>query len=327
MNQLNIVNNDEEKADIVLFPSSFSFDFIQKEINKKPYPTSITQFKEDKLLNLENIKNIFEEETLDLNELVEEDNEKFLYFIKRQDNLETEPRSTENTSNFILDQDKYSNNKKGDSFQKKINFKTFLKKKRGKKPIPNNKKLSKKPHSSDDFDNIQRKIQVHFISFLVSFSNDLIKCYFGDKTKYHFKDVKYDLKRIVNHKYVEKIKQCKWSDIMQMKISPKNKRFNEDNNKYVYLKIIQLSNELKDYFGKKYLYIFLKYYLGLKLNQKELDFEGKNIKLSPKTKGFCYLLEKNKISKDKFVNIIKNVYFADVNYLKDKKFIITNLFN
>jgi hypothetical protein len=49
--------------------------------------------------------------------------------------------------------------------------------------------------------------------------------------------------------------------------------------------------------------------------------------LSPKTKGFCYLLEKNKFSKIKFVNIIKNVYFADVNYLNDKKFIITNLFN
>ena len=327
MNQLNIVNNDEEKADIALVPSFFSFDFIQKEINKKPYSSPTPQFKDDKFLNIENIKNIFEEETLDLNEPVEEDNEKSLYFIKRQDNSDTESRSTENSSNFTLDQDKYLNNKNGDLFKKIINFKTFLKKKRGKKPIMNNKKLSKKPHSSDDFDNIQRKIQVHFISFLVSFSNDLLKCYFGDKTKYHFKDVKYDLKRIVNHKYVEEIKKCNYSDIMQMKISPKNKRFNEDNNKYIYLKITQLSNELKDFFDKKYLYIFQKYYLGLKLSQRELDFEGKIVMLSPKTKGFCYLLEKNRFSKDKFVNIIKNVYFADVNYLNDKKFIITNLFN
>ena len=323
MNQINLVNNEEEKADIVLFPSFFSFDFIQKERNSTP----ASQLKDDKLINIENIKNIFEEETLDLNEHVEEDNEKSLYFIKKQDNLDTESRSTENSSNFSLDQDKYSNTKKGDSFKKIINFQTFLKKKRGKKPILNNKKVSKKPHSSDDFDNIQRKIQVHFISFLVSFSNDLIKCYFGEKTKYHFKDVKYDLKRIVNHKYVEEIKQSKWSDIMQMKISPKNKRFNEDNNKYIYLRITQLSNELKDFFDKKYLYIFQKYYLGLKLNQRELEFEGKKVMLSPKTKGFCYLLEKNKFSKIKFVNIIKNVYFADVNYLNDKKFIITNLFN
>ena len=327
MNQLYIVNNDEEKANFALVPSFFSFDFIQKEINKKPYSTPITQIKDDKLLNIENIKNIFEEETLDLNEPVEEDNEKSIYFIKKQDNLDTESRSTENSSNFTLEQDKYLNKKKEDSFKKIINFQTFLRKKRGKKPILNNKKISKKQHSSDDFDNIQRKIQVHFISFLVSFSNDLLKCYFGNKTKYHFKDVKYDLKRIVNHNYVEKIKQSKWSDIMQMKISPKNKRFNEDNNKNIYLKITQLSNELKDFFDKKYLYIFQKYYLGLKLNQRELDFEGKIVMLSPKTKGFCYLLEKNRFSKDKFVNIIKNVYFTDVNYLNDKKFIITNLFN
>ena len=123
MNQINLVNNEEEKADIVLFPSFFSFDFIQKERNSTP----ASQLKDDKLINIENIKNIFEEETLDLNEHVEEDNEKSLYFIKKQDNLDTESRSTENSSNFSLDQDKYSNTKKGDSFKKIINFRTFLK--------------------------------------------------------------------------------------------------------------------------------------------------------------------------------------------------------
>ncbi len=98
MNQINLVNNEEEKADIVLFPSFFSFDFIQKERNSTP----ASQLKDDKLINIENIKNIFEEETLDLNEHVEEDNEKSLYFIKKQDNLDTESRSTENSSNFSL---------------------------------------------------------------------------------------------------------------------------------------------------------------------------------------------------------------------------------
>ena len=43
---------------------------------------------------------------------------------------------------------------------------------------------------------------------------------------------------------------------------------------------------------------------------------------SLKTKGFCYLLVKNNFSKIKFVNIIKNVYFADVNYLNDIKIYI-----
>ena len=63
--------------------------------------------------------------------------------------------------------------------------------------------------------------------------------------------MKYDLKRVVNHKYVENIKQCKYSDIMQMKISPKNKLFNEDNNKIIFSRITQLSEELKNFFDKK----------------------------------------------------------------------------
>ena len=309
------------------FPIFFPSEFIPKEINEKQFSFSNNQINDNKILNIENIKNIFEEETLNLNKSEEEDCDKSVYFKIKQDNLETESRSTENSTNSILDQEKCSKNKKEDSSQKIINFKTFLKKKRGKKPKENNQKSAKKPHCSDDFDNIQRKIQVHFISFLISFSNDLLKYFFGNKTKYHFKDVKYDLKRVVNHKYVEYIKQCKYSDIMQMKISPKNKLFNEDNNKIIFSRITQLSEELKNFFDKKYLYIFQKYYLGLQLNQKELDFEGKKISLSPKTKGLCHLLEKNKFSKNKFINIVKSVYFSEENYLSDKKFIITSLFN
>ena len=156
---------------------------------------------------------------------------------------------------------------------------------------------------------------------MISFANDLVINYFGKKSKYHFKDVKYELKRIVNHKNVEYLKQCKYSDIVQMKISPKNKKFNEDTNKKIYLEITQLSKELKNFFDKNYLYIFQNYYLGLKANEKEINFEEIKINLSQKTKGFYHLLEKNKFSKEKFINIIKSVYFTDVNYLNGKKFV------
>ena len=154
MNQINLVNNEmnlnlNENSSIMLNSernSKKEYVYFKKYIrrNKKGIlnTTPASQLKDDKLINIENIKNIFEEETLDLNEHVEEDNEKSLYFIKKQDNLDTESRSTENSSNFSLDQDKYSNTKKGDSFKKIINFRTFLKKKRGKKPILNNKKVS-----------------------------------------------------------------------------------------------------------------------------------------------------------------------------------------
>ena len=58
-----------------------------------------------------------------------------------------------------------------------------------------------------------------------------------------------------------------------------------------------------------------------KVNSK-INFEGEKIALSMKTKGFHHLLEKNGFSK-KFNNIIKDVYFTDVNYLSDKKFMTT----
>jgi hypothetical protein len=322
MNQVDeiVFNKDEEKVNYAKISSFFAPEFISNEIEIIQTLNSNDQSK-DKIFQIDNIKNIFDESCLTLNESDDEENEKSIYFLKKQDNFENDSRISENSTNIFTDQEKYLKGKKEDSFKKKINFKTVLRKKRGKKAKDNENNSTKKPHGSDDFDNIQRKIQVHYISFLISFANDKLRNIFGNKCKYNFKDVKYDLKRIVNHKNVEYLKSRKYSDIIQMKISPKNKKFKEDTNKNIFLQITQLSKELKDFFDKKYLYIFQKYYLGLKLNQRELEFEGKKVMLSPKTKGFCYLLEKNKFSKIKFVNIIKNVYLADVNYLNDKKFI------
>ena len=63
------------------------------------------------------------------------------------------------------------------------------------------------------------------------------KQFLEKKTNYCFKDIKYKLKKVVNHNYVEKLKFCKYSDILQMKISPKNRNFEEDANKQTYMEI------------------------------------------------------------------------------------------
>jgi len=306
------------------FPLLFT-EFFKDSFNPEFTENPFNQAK-DSILTIEKIQNIFQEETLSLNESDDEDYESSLYFIKKQDNLETQSRSTANsTKNFSLDYDKYSSKKKETKISKIINFKTVLRKKRGKKTkFTDNNYFKKSINNCDDFENIQRKIQVHYISFLVSLANDKVEQFFGKKSKYHFKDVKYELKKIVNHKNVEYLKSCKYSDIMQMKISPKNKKFGEDTNKNIYLEITQLSKELKNFFDKNYLYIFQKYYLGLKPNEKEINFEGEKITLSAKTKGYYHLLRKNEFSK-KFNNIIKDVYFTGNNYSRDKKFMTTDL--
>ena len=327
MNQLNEImfgdNNEEKINPNEMFPL-FAQEFNKESFDKGQFQNCVNP-KKTEIIAFEKMKDIFQEETLSLNESDDEENEKTIYFIKKQDNLETQFRSTDNsTNNFALEQDKISSKKNETSIQKKINFKTFLRKKRGKKANPENSNYAKKCHRSDDFDNIQRKIQVHYISFLVSLANDIVEQFFGQKGKYHFKDVKYELKRIVNHKHVEYLKSCKYSDIMQMKISPKNKKFGEDTNKNIYLEITQLSKELKNFFDKNYLYIFQKYYLGLKPNEKEINYEGEKLALSAKTKGYYHLLRKNEFSK-KFNNIIKDVYFTGNNYSRDKKFMTTDL--
>ena len=202
-------------------------------------------------------------------------------------------------------------------------FRTVLHKKRGRKKENEGKtKKSKKCHSSDDFDNIQRKIQVSFISFLVRLANDLLKNIFGQKTKFHFKDVDYELKKIVNHKYIEFLKKSNYSDIMKMRISPKNKRFSKFENKETLNKVCKYSPFLKKFFENNYLYIFQKYYCTIINNKKEVDIDGFKVTLSPKTKTLYNLLIKNESNKKKFKSIVEDVYFSEINYINNQKFVI-----
>ena len=109
-----------------------------------------------------------------------------------------------------------------------------------------------------------------------------------------------------------------------MNISPKNKILEKDINKKIFLQICQKSEELKKIFEKKYLYIFQKYYYTLKNDENEINLDGIKIILSSKTKPFYHLLKKNEIIKEKFINVVNDVYFSDKNYLMDKKFRIIN---
>ena len=131
------------------------------------------------------------------------------------------------------------------------------------------------------------------------------------------------LKRKIRN-YVETLKECKYSDIIQKEISPKNKKFCPDENKKVYIKVCQISEKLKSLFDKNYLYIFQKYYYQIEKDEKEINIDGIKINLASKTKGFYRLLEKNEINREKFKKIVNDVYFSGKNYLKEKKFLISS---
>ena len=312
----NLIFSDKEKNDNEK-PFEYNFLINQNIPNKSDIFIKIKAniFNSNKVENipLEEIKNILEGPKIDLEE---EESSEELYFTK---NSKTDLQSTcTSTKNISFVENKEEN------FRRNVNFTIILKKKRGRRIKKESNKKNKKCHCSDDFDNIQRKIQVDFINFLIRLANDALKSIFGQKTKYNFKHVNYELKKIVSHNYIEYLKKCNYSDIMQMKISPKNKLFGEDSNKETFIKVCKYSDILKKIFEKNYLYLFQKYYCCLINNKNIIDLEGLKILLSPKTKTLFNLLKKNEPNKAKFLNVVKDVYFSEINYISDKKFITSS---
>jgi hypothetical protein len=175
------------------------------------------------------------------------------------------------------------------------------KKKRGRKP----KKLSKRIHNALDQDNIIRKIQVHFLSFIIFFCNDLIQTILPNNKDLVFKNIVYEIKKTVNHAYIENLKSKSIGDILQLKASPKNKKFNDNINKIIFDKICTLNPFLKKFFEISYLDMFNNYYCR---NEREIDVEGYHVKLSNRTRLFVDLIEKNQSSK-KIIEEISERYF------------------
>jgi hypothetical protein len=316
----NMFLSNKEKFDNDNYLNFYSVnkEYLTSNIHNKPVAFPLTIYSlnlnEPENISLEEVKNIMNETTINIDEEEYED----IYFTKK---TKVDLQSIDSSTKMIT----LPENKE-EKFSKTITFKikSFINQKRGRKVKEGNNtlhSLKKKTHGPSDFDNIQRKIQVSYITFLVRFGNDAIKSVFGKKTKYNFKDVNYELKKKVSYEHIEYLKQCNYSDIIQMKISPKNKKHGEDANKETFNEICQYSDKLKRLFEKNYLYIFQKYYCRIK---NEINIDGIKIKLSPRTKPLFNLLDKNKASKDKFINVIKDVYFSQDNCNSDKNFIISS---
>ena len=186
------------------------------------------------------------------------------------------------------------------------------KQKRGRKS--KNEFFKKKTHDAFDYDNILRKIQVHFLTFIVAFANDLIGNFSFNNKELKFKNLSYNLKKIVKHSYVESLKNSKIGEILRFKVSSKNKKSNEDVNIQTYEKICSLYPCLKDFFEMNYLELFNQYYFK---SNKVITFKGKNIALSKNTRVFSDLIEKNKKAAEKIQEVAIHNFIE--NYNGDRK--------
>ena len=182
-------------------------------------------------------------------------------------------------------------------------------KRRGRKVLDSTKSSKKKTHKADDWDNNIRKIQVHFLNFVVFYSNEVI--YYHLKTKdLFFLKFSYPSKSNVNYDYVEKLKSYNIKELIEnLDISPKYKRIkikkDENINKN------KLNDLCKyDWFIKliktKFLELF-KIYYNYKNPLREIFFNGKKITLS-KVDNFYALLQKNKDYEEKLIEVAKAVY-------------------
>ena len=168
----------------------------------------------------------------------------------------------------------------------------------------------KKEHSSSSTDNVIRKIQIHFLTFVIFFINDTVKGFFKYQ-KYKFADFAHKEKSKVSFDYVDEMKNSTIGDLLfRITISPKFKcgKDNNINN----LKQLEQFPFFQSLFNIKYLDLFAKYYNA---NQplKELLINGMKISFSSKTRSFSELLlrKENKKLKDVLIDVAENFYLRD----------------
>ena len=262
LNLFNNVNNNlsnPSMANLFITNNYFNYFNILKKIPSTNYMSNT--FKPNLNINFDNyFLNLKEAPT-------------FHHKVNNKENL---------INNDIPDKINLNDNNKDDtktSSSKQIMFKLqnqYSKKKRG-RSIKEIDKKDQKPrqHSSTDFDNLLRKLQVHYLTFVIQFANIMLDNFYPSDKNFRFLNISYDAKKNVKHSYVESLKMKKMKDILIMPPSKKYKiNSNQNINLEIYERIRETNSFLEDFFEITYLELFNKYYMK---NSKIFEFNGISI--------------------------------------------------
>ena len=181
-----------------------------------------------------------------------------------------------------------------------------------------NSNESKKKHDKNKNDNLLRKIHLHFFDFIVLFINNILQI-FKLKQKFLLLDPKY--KEIVNHKFVNDLKQSQIKDIIVQKISKKYKAKPLNINELI-LKEIKDKEIIDKVLSINFLDLFKLYYKSNKNINLEQFGINKSFILSDKVKMFKDLLIKNKSKGELHIKNLQKC--AVTNYLPNYIFLTTN---
>ena len=213
---------------------------------------------------------------------------------------------------FKIDEEHHETNKKNIKSSEKI----VIKKKRGRGNINDLKEKSLNIHDKYSADNLLRKLQVHYLSFIISFLNDILK---NLNYKKKFLKLDYKFKKNVKQNFVESLKSKSLREIICNNISSKYQNYNDDANEIICTKI-QKDEVLNKILSENYLQLFKKIYLKSNkiVNLKEYGLD-KEIILSKEVKMYKDLLksfEENKEYKKSLNECINR------NFLTESKFLI-----
>lgn len=198
------------------------------------------------------------------------------------------------------------------------------KKRRGRKEnnIIKKEKKKRKVHTKISKDNIRRKIQIHYITFLVKYINFLIKKYIGNKSEI-FRNLPSNFKRNVTKDFFNKIKKMSIGEVLKNRESNKNKKdknSSENKNSKAFESVYNKSEQLKEVLNKNYLDMFREIYAFSIFNGNEKNENIINIKRSiPKIELVDDLIEnekKKELSDEIRKRYIQKIKEECINYLE-----------
>ena len=181
------------------------------------------------------------------------------------------------------------------------------------------KRRSKKIHTKYCVDNILRKIQVNYLTFLIDYVNDIIGSVLPEieSQKYSFKHLEYNIKKCINLFFLNGIRIKSVGEILKMKETNKSVDTSLSNTK-IYDYLCSLQNKVIDsIFNKTYVYMFENYFLK---NENLYFFEGVKINLSLNTKKHCFssLVADIGVSREKINDILKKYFIYGHRRYKNK---------
>ena len=246
-------------------------------INSPAPPNFKIRLNEDNPLNNSEeskiiLENIFIEKIIPFDiDFEEEENKEELYFIKK----------------FLLDDKKNEISISTDEKSKNDKELKFLEKKKIKR---------KKEHDKFEKDNAMRKINIHFISFIVKFVNYNIKKLLSNKHPL-FANLSYDFKKNINNNTFKELKSKTIGEVLKNEGSNKNKRnmvYQKDENEKLYNSVHNTA--LKDLLDINYIQFFRQVYMQAPDKNKLEVLKKYNI---PKNILFFDDFVKSEVEKDK----------------------------